>query len=221
MRLRRNFAAIALGMSLVSLATVSPSQAADPDLSPRSGSWFTQFGPVIINFRGKSEVSVNGTPAPGVQATPNDDLTVSYSIGYNFTPNISTQLVLGVTPDTSVTNGAGVLLGRMTYGAPSVVFDYRLTNLGAFQPFAGIGATYIWVRDETDGALSNLKVDSAFGLILRAGAEVMMTKNVGLYFAANRFFVDTEASGYLGAARVDAKLDLDPWLFRGGMTYRF
>lgn len=210
-----------IALTVVSFATGLPVHAAETDLAPRAGSWFTQNGPIIINFRKKSEVSVNGAVAAGVEANPKDDLTISNSIGYNFTPNISAQLVLGITPETVVTNQDDARLGKMTYGAPSILFDYKLTHFGALQPFAGVGAMYIFVSDEEDGALTNLKVDDAFGLILRAGAEVMMDSRFGFYFAANKIFIDTEASGNLGANRVDAKLDLDPWIFQSGMTYRF
>ena len=210
-------AALLLG----ALQVTSPALAEDNRLAPRAGSWFTQNGPITIHFRKKSEVSVNGAPAAGVEANPKNDYTISNSIGYHFTSNISAQLVLGLPPETSVTNQAGTVLGKMTYGAPSVVLDYRFTNFGAFQPFIGVGAMYIFVKDETDGALTNLRVDNTFGLILRAGAEIMIDNRWGLYFAANKIFADTEASGFLGADRVDAKLDLDPWIVQGGITYRF
>jgi outer membrane protein len=64
-------------------------------------------------------------------------------------------------------------------------------------------------------------VDDSFGLILRAGAEVMLNRTFGAYFAANKIIIDADASGYLGGSRVDAKLDLDPWILQAGVTYRF
>ena len=164
---------------------------------------------------------MNGAVAPGVEANPSDGVTVSNSIGYNFSPNLSAQLVLGFTPRTAVKNQDGVYLGKVTYGAPSFLLDYRLANLGHFQPFIGIGAMYLFFTDDADGALTRLKVDDAFGLILRVGAEVMFDNKYGAYFAANRIFIDADASGNLGAARVNANLDLDPWIFQTGVSYRF
>lgn len=205
----------------VVLAGGGVAKADEPSLVPAAGSWFTQNGPITINFRGKSDVSVNGELAPTVKATPKDDLTLSNSIGYNFTENFSAQLVLGITADTAVNNQDGDRLGRIEYGAPSVVFDYRLTRFGALQPFAGVGAMYLFFFDEKDAALQNLKVDDSFGLILRAGAEVMLDSRFGFYAAANKVFIDTEANASLGTAKVHADLELDPWIFQFGTTYRF
>jgi outer membrane protein len=202
--------------------TLAPdARAEDASFVPRAGSWFTQNGPIYINFKKESEVSVGGSVAPGAEATPRNGVTVSNSIGYNFTSNISGQLVLGFMPRTAVNNQDGVYLGKVTYGAPSVLLDYRLASFGAFQPFIGIGGMYLFFTDEADGALTNLKVKDSVGLILRAGAEVMLNDKYGLYLAANRIFIDADARGYLGTARVDADLDLDPWIFQTGLTYRF
>jgi outer membrane protein W len=49
----------------------------------------------------------------------------------------------------------------------------------------------------------------------------MITKQVGIYMSANKIFAETEASGMLGASRVDAKLDLSPWIYQFGVSYRF
>lgn len=194
--------------------------AQDANLAPKAGSWFTQNGPIIINFRRKSDVLVDGVPA-AVEANPGNNVTMSNSIGYNFMPNLSTQLVLGVTPETDVTTQTGTKLGSITYGAPSILIDYRWTQFGALQPFVGVGGMFIFVSDEKDGALRNLKVDNTFGLILRAGSELMITKEIGIYMSANKIFAETEASGLLGTSRVDAKIDLRPWIYQFGVSYRF
>lgn len=209
------FAALCLA-----LAPISCALAEDTSLTPRAKSWFTQNGPIVINFRRKSDVSVDGTPVP-VNAEPDDDLTVSNAIGYNFTSNISAQLVLGITADTSVDTQDDVRLGRVEYGAPSILLDYRFTQFGAFQPFVGVGGMYLFFFDEKDAVLTNLKVDDSVGFILRAGAEVMLDSRFGFYAAANKVFIDTEATARLGAGRVKADLDLDPWIFQFGTTYRF
>lgn len=195
-------------------------KADDYSLAPRAGSWFTQNGPIIVNFRKKSEVTVDGVSV-NVQANPDNNVTMSNAIGYNFTPNISAQLVLGVTPSTDVTTQTGTKLGAITYGAPSILVDYKWTSMGALQPFVGVGGMFIFVSDEKDGALQGLKVDDTFGLILRAGSELMINKNVGVYMSTNKIFANTEATGSLGASKVDAKLDLDPWIYQFGVTYRF
>ncbi|MGE0768397.1 MAG: OmpW family protein [Hyphomicrobiaceae bacterium] len=216
------FAAIGLALLASGIGPLCSSVRAEGNvLAPAGGSWFTQNGPIYISFRKDADVRVNGADAPGIEANPSNDVTLSNSIGYNFTSNLSSQLVLGITPRTTVHNESGVTLGSVTYGAPSILFDYRLTQFGAFQPFVGVGAMYLFFTKEKDAALSNLKVDDALGLILRAGTEVMINSRFGVYFAANKIFIDADATANLGAATVDADLHLDPWIFQSGITYRF
>lgn len=147
---------------------------ANSNVTPRAGTWFTQNGAVIIDYRGKSDVTLDGAPAPGAAAIPNNDLTLGNGYGYYLTDDISVQLVLGRGPTTNVTDGAGTKLGEMWYGAPSLVLDYNFTQFGALQPFVGAGVSYIVVFDEEDGFIQNLEIDSTFGFILRAGAQVML-----------------------------------------------
>ena len=80
---------------------------------------------------------------------------------------------------------------------------------------------YLFFYNEKDAVLSNLKVENTAGVILRAGAEVMLSRNIGVYFAANKIFIDSVAHANLGTNRVDAKLGLDPWILQTGVTYRF
>jgi outer membrane protein len=210
----------ALAFVAATLWGAESSTADEGGLAPRANSWFTQNGPIIVNFAKESQVSVDGAPA-AVEANPDNNVTMSNAIGYNFTPNISAQLVLGVTPESDVNTQTGTRLGSIVYGAPSVLLDYKWTRFGAMQPFVGIGGMYIFIWEEKDGALQDLKVDDTFGLILRAGTEYMINERIGIYTSANKIFADTEASGNLDGARVDAKLDLDPWIYQFGVTYRF
>lgn len=217
----RPYTFIAAIFCAMQLILPSIASASDEDLAPVPGTWFTQNGPIWIRFRGESSVRVNGVSAPGVKAIPQDDVTMSNSIGYNFTQNISAQLVLGLLTSTQVKDQSGVVLGRISYGAPSAVVDYRWCQFGAIQPFVGVGAMYLFFYNEKDAVLSNLKVENTAGVILRAGAEVMLSRNIGVYFAANKIFIDSVAHANLGTNRVDAKLGLDPWILQTGVTYRF
>lgn len=217
----RPYTLIAAIFGAMLLASPHAASAADEGLAPLPGTWFTQNGPIWIRFRGASTVRVNGAPAPGVKAIPQDDVTISNSIGYNVTQEISAQLILGLLTSTPVKDQNGVQLGRTSYGAPSFVVDYRFNQFGPIQPFVGVGAMYLFFYNGKDAVLSNLKVDNSTGAILRTGAELMLTQNIGLYFAANKVFIGSTAHARLGANRVDAKLELDPWILQAGVTYRF
>lgn len=218
--------ALALLAFNAAIALVATAATANSNVTPRAGTWFTQNGAVVIDYRGKSEVTLDGAPGPGVAAIPNNDLTMGNGYGYYLTDDISVQLVLGRGPTTNVTDGAGTKLGEMWYGAPSLVADYNFTQFGALQPFIGAGVSYIWVIDEEDGFIKDLDIDSTFGFILRAGAQVMLDERFGVFFAANKIFADTDARGVIEVApdveiAVAAELDLDPWIYQAGFTYRY
>lgn len=215
--LRRLAAALAL---IVSPLAITPALA-NQELEPKAGTWYTQAGAVIIKYRDESEVSINGDVVPGAGAHVHDDSTIGLALGYFITPNLSLMAVLGRGPETEITDNGGNKLGEMWYGAPSLVLDYRLPTLGAIQPFIGIGATYIVVLEEMDGAIEDLEIDSTFGFVLRAGAEVMIDSHWGVFMAANKVFADTSAAGHIGAATVGAEIELDPWIYQGGITHRF
>jgi outer membrane protein len=217
----RSYALSAALTGVILLSLPIEASASEQALAPVAGTWFTQNGPIWIRFREASTVRVDGARAAGVKAIPQDDATMSNSIGYNFTSNISAQLVLGALTSTHVENQNGVKLGKTSFGAPSVVIDYRFTELGAIQPFVGVGAMYLFFYDEKGAALSNLKVRDSLGAILRTGAEVMFNQNVGVYVAANKVFIESSAQARLGASRVDAKIEFDPWILQTGVTYRF
>jgi outer membrane protein len=228
---RTNFEwALRVSSLVCAIACGAPAVEANSDVTTRAGTWFTQNGAVIIDYRGKSDVTLDGAPAPGAAAIPNNDLTLGNGYGYYLTDDISVQLVLGRGPTTNVTDGAGTKLGEMWYGAPSLVLDYNFTQFGALQPFVGAGVSYIWVIDEEDAFIQNLKIDSAFGLILRAGAQVMLDERFGVFSAANKIFADTDARGVVDGAAfgrpgellpIEAELDLDPWIYQAGFTYRY
>lgn len=187
---------------------------------PEAGSWFIQNGAVIIDYERKSSVTLNGAPAPALEAAPADDMTLGNALGYYLTPNISAMLVLGVAAETNV-NSHGTRLGRMNYGAPSFVVDYHFTQFGALQPFVGVGVSWIHIFETEDDLITDLEVDDTVGFILRAGAEVMLSEKFGMFVTVNKIFASTEARGSVGASPIHADIDLDPWIFQFGITNRF
>lgn len=85
------------------------------------------------------------------------------------------------------------------------------------------------VFDAKDGGLTKLKAKSAFGAVLRVGFDYMVSDTDGLFFSANKVFVNTSATEQCGGAWRSAGLGEDharsadparrlgaPVLIRGG-----
>ena len=105
-----------------------------------------------------------------------------------------------------------------------VAANYHFPTQGKFQPFIGAGFNYTLILDTKDSGLTNLKAENALGGVLRLGFDYMVDDRNGLFFSANKVFVNTKATGNavaLGGAPVDAKIDLDPLILHAGWVHRF
>lgn len=220
------FRSLTAGLLALAIASgVNSAAFADgASLAPKAGSWYMLFGVAVINFDSSTDVNYAGTNVPGNSGEVRDDVTLGLGIGYFLTPNISIAGLGGVPPETTLDGRgefAGLSAGKVTYGPAVLAVNYHFTQFGAFQPFVGAGVNYTIVLNEKDLGVRKLKVDNAWGYVARGGFDVMMTDNFGFTFSAQKIFVDTDAKGTFGGLPVSATVDLDPWIFHGGLVYRF
>ena len=211
---------IALAVAL-GLAAAAPVAAQD-----RTG-WYIQAGAASVGFSESASVAAGGSSIPGASATLSDNVTLGLGIGYRFSDPFSVIAILGVPPTTTVKGTgplAGVTVGDVTYGPLIVAANYHFPTAGKFQPFVGAGFNYTLVFDTKDSGITNLKADNAFGGVLRIGFDYMISDTDGMFFSANKVFVDTKARGNataLGGAPVEANIDLNPLILHAGWVHRF
>jgi outer membrane protein len=211
----------ALLLTLLGLATASPA-AAETKLG-----WYIQAGPVGVAFSERASISAGGSVIAGAGATLSDNGTLGLGVGYRFSDAFSVIAIGGLPPTTTVEGTgplAGITVGNVTYGPLIVAANYHIPTKGKFQPFIGAGFNYTIVFDTDDSGLTNLKADNAFGGVLRIGFDYMLNESNGLFFSANKVFVNTTATGNavaLGGAPVTAKIDLDPLILHAGWVHRF
>jgi outer membrane protein len=79
----------------------------------------------------------------------------------------------------------------------------------------------MYVFDEKDGLLSDLKVRHTMGVAFQAGVDLMLDDHWGVFLDVKKAILRTEASGYLGPAPIKADVRLDPLVLHAGLTYRF
>lgn len=189
------------------------------------------FNPWMVRVRGlyvvpsdNSKVFAGGALVPGGGTNISNTFVPELDITYFFTPNIAAELILGVTPHKATATGALAALGKLgsvTLLPPTLTLQYHFTNFGAFKPYVGAGVNYTVFFGEKDAALSNFKVTNRPGLALQAGVDIMFDRHWGLNFDVKKLYLRPEATGLLGLTPVKAKLDLDPWIFGAGVTYKF
>lgn len=174
--------------------------------------------------------SNNGELA-GLRADVSDEVGVTGGVSWMVTPNLSTDLWLGLggfRHDVSLA-GAGGAFGVGTDTVASV--RHRPIVLGlnyhfgsaAFRPF--IGAGYNWVRVSGVrgvGALEGAEVNAsnANGFTWTVGADIALTQSTFLRVDARRLDFDTDVSvpalgGPVGTVNVD------PWVYGISFGFRF
>ena len=184
---------------------------------------------------------VPGSPLvelPGVGAKIDDVLTLGAQFGYFFTDNISAEIAVGLPLDAKVTTtGAtgGPLLPVGTQLAtvmPAIVpltVDYHFTQLGAFQPYVGIGIAPLFSLRQKNAFDTGVTVDPTVGLVLQAGTDVMIDRHWGVSFDVKKVFAYGKSHGTgifttgTGALPIlsEQHTHYQPWLLTTGVVYRF
>ncbi|HEY7645718.1 MAG TPA: OmpW family outer membrane protein [Hyphomicrobiales bacterium] len=200
------------------LAMTSAARAQDDD-------FFIKFGPAELIPHESASISLGGAHLPGASISIENHFTASVEIGYQLTPDFSVSFTGGLPPTVDI-DGAGTLsgvgrLGTVTYGPTALTAQYTFANLGRLKPYIGAGPMFMFVFDNEDGAMTNLKVDPAIGAVLRAGIDFDLTKDWGLFLDVKQAYLRTHASGVFGGSPVKADVILDPTVVSIGLARRF
>lgn len=189
--------------------------------------FYVRSGPAVLLLSEGAKVKAAGTPIPGTIDIDNH-VTGTIEIGYSFSNNFSIGFTGGFPPTIDV-HGAGALaplgkLGTVTYGPTALTAQYTFTEFGRIQPYIGAGPMFMFIFDNKDAALSNLKVDPAIGVVAQAGVDFNVTDRWGLYLDVKKAYLRTEATATVpafGGAPISADIKLDPLVFSAGLKARF
>jgi outer membrane protein len=181
-----------------------------------------------------STVNVAGLPA---LSSPNSGLSIGNAvvpeldISYFFTRNIAAELILGVTPHHVTGTGslAGLDIGKSWLLPPTLMLQYHVNELGAFQPYIGVGANYTVFFNQSAAnvvsnglAVTNFGIKNSFGAAAQVGFDYMIDRHWGLNFDVKKLYLRPNYNAVVnGAVAVTGRANIDPWLIGGGVTYRF
>lgn len=156
-----------------------------------------------------------------------DEFVPSVQLEYFFTDHISAELLCCVARhDVGAVNTAlgAVDLGKVTHFPPTVTLKYRWTSLGAFEPYVGAGVNYTHFFDAKPapgGPVTSIRYDDSFGGALQAGADFRVNEHWAVNVDIRKIFIATDVTIQAGATRIDADVDINPWVTSVAAAYRF
>jgi outer membrane protein len=221
--------AVVLGMWVLGVST-SAALAADltvPESAPiaHQPSFYLHVGPAAVILDESARLKAAGQNVPGANIAMEPQATAVVEAGYFFTPNLAVSFTGGLPLHADI-EAAGTMdglgrVGETLYGPVALTAHYHFTGLGRVQPYLGLGPAFMYVFDDTDGLLTDLKIDHAFGFAFQGGIDLMLNERWGLFADAKKVILRTEASGSLGGVPIDADVTLDPLVVQAGLTFRF
>ena len=230
----------AMGAAPASAADIAPVYKAPPASPVIWNPWMIRLRALVVDPR--NDVTFN--QLPGGNATWSSSVVPELDITYFFTPNFAAELILGVTSHRAtgaglVTSGVatglnmqGLPIGKTWLLPPTLTFQYHFTQFGPFKPYVGAGVNYTFFFNESAAntlggnpavRITSFNVNNAWAPALQAGFDYMLDKNWGINLDVKKLWLRPtfDAAVNNGAILLTGKARLDPWIYGGGITYKF
>ncbi|MFO1079360.1 MAG: OmpW family outer membrane protein [Reyranellaceae bacterium] len=170
------------------------------------------------------------SPASGLSVT--NSVVPELDISYFFTKNLAAELILGVTQHFIAGTGAlrGVSVGSTWVLPPTLTLQWHVTELGAFQPYFGVGLNYsVFFSQQASNTTANnglgvtsLGINNAWGFAAQLGFDYMINRNWGINFDVKKLLLmPTYSATVNNTIPINGTATLNPWLIGAGVTYRF
>ncbi len=147
-----------------------------------------------------------------------DSVVPEVDFTYFFTPNVSAELIAGVTPHNVSTKG-GVDAGDVWLLPPTLTLQYHFTGLNGVIPYVGAGVNYTHFFSPDGGSLGDAKYSDSWGGALQVGADIPLQNNWYANVDVKKIFINTNAK--FANETVTANVDIDPWVIGAGVGYKF
>lgn len=153
-----------------------------------------------------------------------DEVVPSLQLEYFLNDNVSVELLCCMARHDvkAVDTALGeVDLGEISHFPPTLTAKYRWITMGAFEPYVGAGVNYTTFFDEDEGAVTSIEYDDSFGAALQAGFDYRLDDHWALNLDVRRVWINTDVTIMAGATRIDADVDINPWVVTTAIGYRF
>lgn len=199
--------------------------AAEINWLPTPHSFYVHAGIAGVSLSEGASFTLGGVPVPGGTIKVRPQMTFIVELGYFITPNIAVSFTGGWPPRAHI-HGAGTIaalpkLGISTYGPMAATIHYHFTGMGRFQPYIGVGPTFLLALRTQDRLITQAKLDHSIGFAGQIGFNYMITEKWGLFFDVKKAYLRSNATGFIGGVPLKAKVKLDPLVVSTGIAYRF
>ncbi|MGM0927331.1 MAG: OmpW/AlkL family protein [Pseudomonadota bacterium] len=179
-----------------------------------AGDFFTRVG--VAKVEPKSD---NGNlTTDNLRVDVEDDSAFAFTLGYRFTDKLGVELLAAEPFDHDFQ--VGPLSGSTDHLPPTLTLQfYPLGGTDAYvQPYMGVGVNYTKFSDEEINVDQELELDDSWGAVGQLGVDLLIDDNWALNGAVWYMDIDSDAS--LGGTDI-GKVEIDPVVVMGGISYRF
>lgn len=191
------------------------------------------WNPWMLRLRALGVVTRNSgsvDTVAGSGLTTTDTVVPELDITYFFTRNIAAELILGTTKHSITGTGSidNLPVGSAWLLPPTLTLQYHFTDFGAFKPYVGAGVNYTIFYSQSAGnatvgglTVTNSHLHNSWGGALQVGFDYMIDRHWGFNVDVKKLYLRPDWDGTINGAPFTGKVNLDPWLIGGGVTYKF
>ncbi len=186
---------------------------------------FVRLGIANVDLDDKGLIYAAGVPQTGATYSTNDTTPVVIEGGYFVTPTLAIQGSIS-SKETSRNTPHGTFQGEPDLGQDGfhvatltlVCHPWRTQTVS---PYFGFGAGFHIADGFHDGLVTDFHVKDTSGLALQAGADLKISRHVGVYVDLKKLFYTTRASGEIEGTPVTSSARLDPVIIQAGVSLAF
>jgi len=170
-------------------------------------------------------ISGIGVPA-GADAETGNATTAILVYERRVLPNIGIEFVIGAPPRIKAkATGSVAFLGddvlSARFLAPTLLLNYHFfAPTETLRPYVGAGVNYTRFTGIHSSLAPDVKMGNSTGLVLQAGLDYAITRNVGLFASVARLDVKSKVVA-TGATVLTTTVDFRPIVYSAGVSYQF
>lgn len=153
-----------------------------------------------------------------------DDVAPEININYFFTPNIATELSLGVSKHNvdAKTNSIKIGIGHVYFLPATLILQYHFHFHPKVQPYIGAGVNYThFFNIHHATGISDVSYTDSFRPAVQVGTDIYLSKNWLFNIDVKKLYMRTKLKGRIVGVDAKTNVHIDPVVYGLGVGYRF